>query len=142
MTADPLQSDLPDLRGLTLLLVDDDAETTRVLTTYLRACGATVITAHTAMEALASVDAAPLLDAVVTDLWMPGMDGVEFLRRVRGHSSRRRNVPVLVVTGLGTENMPVEQFDAHLRKPVDLDELCRTIEAIVARRRSAIADSG
>jgi diguanylate cyclase len=137
MPAQP-QQDRPDLRGLTLLVVDDDEDTIEVLSIYLRACGAEVLVAHTAQDGLVSVDAAPRLDAVITDLSMPHMDGVEFLRNIRRHPSpSRRRVPVVVLTAFEAGYMPTQGFDAYLRKPVEPDALCRTIDSVIARRRSS-----
>src|SRR5690349_20705257 len=127
-----------DLGGLTLLVVEDDAATREALTTYLRACGAGASTAHTASGLLVYIDAAPRLDAVVTDISMPGMDGVEFVRAIRRHPwPLRQNVPVVAATGRDAEEFPAQEFDAYLRKPVDPDDVCRAIELSIARRRKA-----
>jgi CheY-like chemotaxis protein len=93
---------------------------------------------HTAQDGLVSVDAAPRLDAVTTDLSMPHMDGVEFLRNIRQHpSASRRRVPVVVLTAFEAGYMPTQGFDAYLRKPVELDALRRTIDSVIARRRNS-----
>src|SRR6266566_1017062 len=127
---------LPDLRGLTLLVVDDDVDAVDVLSMYLRACGAAILTAHTASGGLVYIDAAPKLDAVITDLSMPRMDGVEFVRKIRQHPSPlRRGVPVIALTGFEERYMQTQEFDAYLRKPVDLDTLCRAIQSVIGRRR-------
>jgi|SRR6267143_2433703 CheY-like chemotaxis protein len=135
MTAPPPQN-LPDLSGLTLLVVDDDADAIEVLSTFLTACRAHVLFARTAPGALAYVDAAPKLDAVITDLAMPQMDGFEFVRRIRQHPSRRA-VPVIALTGFEERYVERHEFDAFLRKPTNLDELCRVVKEVVARRRSS-----
>jgi CheY-like chemotaxis protein len=121
-----------------LLVVDDDAGSREALTTYLRACGAAVLTAHTGRGALVYIEAAPRLDAIVTDISMPGMDGVEFVRAIRRHHAHsRRNVPVVAVTGHDADEFPASEFDAYVRKPVDPDEVCRAIELAIARRRNS-----
>jgi len=74
---------LPDLSRLTLLVVDDNADSVEMLAAFLKACRARVLVARSAAGALAHVDAAPRLDAMVTDLAMPQMDGVELVRKVR-----------------------------------------------------------
>jgi CheY-like chemotaxis protein len=78
-----IERDLPDLSRLTLLAVDDNADALEVLGTILKACGAHVLEARDATDALAYVDTTPGLDAIITDLSMPGMDGVELARKVR-----------------------------------------------------------
>jgi diguanylate cyclase len=135
MSAPPPQ-DLPDLSGLTLLVVDDDADTVEVLSTFLTACRAHVLFARSASGALAYVDKAPRLDAVITDLSMPQMDGIELLRRIRQHPSRP-TVPVIALTGFEERYSETHQFDAFLQKPTNFDELCRVVKDVVARRRPA-----
>jgi CheY-like chemotaxis protein len=142
MPAPPPQN-LPDLRGLTLLVVDDDADSVEVLSTYLSTCGAHVLFARSALGGLTYIDTAPKLDAVVTDLSMPGMDGVEFVSKIRRHPlPSRRTVPVIALTGFEERYLPTEAFDAYLRKPVDLDRLCGTIQSVIAQRRKPHADHG
>src|SRR5690242_5338116 len=89
---------VPNLARLTLLVVDDHADTLDVLATYLRACGATVLTARSVARALVHVDGARKLDAIVTDLAMPHLDGVRLLKHVRAHR-HRSELPVIALTG-------------------------------------------
>ena len=83
VTAPPRR--FPDLQGATVLVVDDDNDSLEVLSTFLEICGARVLMARHAGTGLAYVDTAEALDAVVTDLAMPDVDGLEFVRRVRRH---------------------------------------------------------
>jgi len=134
----PPPSNLPDLRGLTLLVVDDDADALEVLSTFLTACSAHVLFARSASGGLAYIDTAPRLDAVITDLSMPGMDGVEFVSKIRRHPlPSRRQIPVIALTGFEENYLKTEAFDAYLRKPVDLDRLCSTIQSIITQRRGS-----
>lgn len=82
--------DLPDLTGLTVLVVDDNDDAVEILSTFLEACGAHVLFARSARDGLAHIEATPRLDAVVTDVSMPQMAGVEFARRIRQHPRRGR----------------------------------------------------
>src|SRR5438874_810665 len=108
--AAPPPLNLPDLRGLTLLVVDDDADTVEVLSTFLTACGAHTLFARSALGGLAYLDTTPRLDAVITDLSMPGMDGVEFVSKIRRHPlPSRRTVPVIALTGF-EESYQTEAF--------------------------------
>jgi CheY-like chemotaxis protein len=134
MTA-PSPLKLPDLHGLTVLVVDDNEDAVEVMAMFLEACGAHVLTARTAMGGLTYVDVAPKLDLLITDLSMPMMDGVEFVRTIRRHSvSWRRSVPVIALTGFPEEYVAKESvFNAFLRKPVDLDRLTGTIQSLVRR---------
>jgi CheY-like chemotaxis protein len=123
---------LPDLTGLTILVVDDNAEFVDFLATFMKACGAKPLAARSAIEAFAHIDTTPTLDAIVTDLAMPHMDGVEFARKVRGHGTRH-SVPVVALTGFYEDYPNAKHFDGYLRKPVDVDELGRVIRSLTRR---------
>jgi CheY-like chemotaxis protein len=125
--------DLPDLSRLTLLAVDDNADALEVLGTILKACGADVLEARDGRDALAYVDTTPGLDAIITDLSMPGMDGVELARKVREQPSRR-GLPVIALTGFPERYLETSAFDAFLKKPFEFDELCRIVDALTAAR--------
>jgi len=74
---------LPDLTGLAVLALDDDADSLEVLRTILAGAGAQVALARTAHEALALLQAGrPQI--LISDIGMPDMDGFELIRRVRG----------------------------------------------------------
>lgn len=135
MTPSP-SSQLPDLSGLTVLVVDDDEDAIEVLTTMMTACGAEVLFARSGSEGLAYLDTAPHLDVVVTDISMPRIDGYEFTRKIREHPSpAHRSVPVIALTGFHERYVITETFDAFLQKPVDLDRLCAVIKILLARGR-------
>jgi CheY-like chemotaxis protein len=125
---------LPDLSGLTVLVVDDNPDSLDVISTFLRTCGAQVLEARSAIGALAYVDTQRNIDAVVTDLAMPYVDGVEFVQRLRAHPAGR-SVPAIALTGFYEQYSDREGagFDAFLRKPVDFDKLCRTIREVTRR---------
>ena len=128
--------DLPDLSGLTLIVAEDTDDSLDVLSTFLRACGARVMAARNGLEALAHLEATPWVDAIVTDLAMPHMDGVELLRTLRGHA-RGGSLPAIALTGFSEQyseqymDTTGAGFDAVLIKPADLDKLCGTIKALV-----------
>lgn len=123
--------DLPDLSGLTLLVVDDNDDSLDMLSTFLRACGAHVLSAHGALGALSYVDTQSRIDVVVTDLSMPNIDGVEFVQRLRSHP-RGRSLPAIALSGFYEQYMDAlgTGFNAFLRKPVNFDELCKTIRSV------------
>jgi PAS domain S-box-containing protein len=79
-----------------VLIIDDDIDTTRLLSQALRDAGVTSCVAHNGEEGLGYLEQqAP--SVIVLDLIMPEMDGVEFLRRIRTHSSWR-TIPIIVFT--------------------------------------------
>lgn len=124
---------LPDLSRLTLLVVDDNDDSLEMLAAFLRACGAHVLQARTGSGALAYVDTAPKLDAIVTDLAMPEMDGLGLLNRVRAHPQRSQ-LPLIALTAPLRGLRQRGWFRAFLKKPVDFDQLCDAIVALVERR--------
>jgi CheY-like chemotaxis protein len=132
MGAPPPPLKLPNLAGLTLLVVDDDPDSVEILAIFLKACGASVLAALTVSGALLYVTEARKLDAVVTDIAMPGMDGVELARKLRADPMRNR-LPIIAVTGFYEDYLNREQFDAFLKKPVDLDKLASTIASLAPR---------
>lgn len=107
----------------TVLLVDDDAYIRDSLAEVLERRGVTVRTAGSADEALGE-DALAGVDALVTDLKMPGDDGSSLIRQV---AAREPDLPILVLTGYGTIASAVECVKAgavdYLLKPTDPDEL-------------------
>jgi CheY-like chemotaxis protein len=122
----------PDLSALTILVVDDNEDNVEVLSVLLTSCGADVLTARSATGALAYIDTTPSLDAVVTDVAMPNMDGVEFARKIRQHPSRK-SLPIIALTGFYRNYVAAPEFDAVLRKPINLDQLCDVIRALTRR---------
>jgi two-component system CheB/CheR fusion protein len=133
----PSSSQVPDLSGLTMLVVDDDEDAIEVLSAMMSACGADVLVARSASEGLGYLDTTPQLDVVVTDISMPRIDGYEFTRKIRAHSSPHSSVPVIALTGFHQTYMITESFDAFLQKPVDLERLGAVIKILLARRRSS-----
>ena len=125
---------LPNLLGLTLLVVDDHADSLDVAVQLFQACGAMVLTANSGAEALERLDVL-IPDLVVTDLRMPVMDGVELLQQIRARP-RVSNVPVIALTAFHEKYMNgVGAFDRFFQKPLDVDTLGAAIVTLTARRR-------
>jgi CheY-like chemotaxis protein len=116
----------------TILVVDDDPGVRFALTEVLRDRGHRVIAASSGLEALGMLDG---VDVVVTDLVMPGIDGLELVSRI---AARAPALPVLLVTAQGSEQMVriAERRGACgcVRKPFDIDEIVSAVEH--ARSRS------
>lgn len=132
ITVRPLN--LPDLSDLTLLIVDDNDDSLELLGTFLRACGAHVLQARGALSALSYVDTQAKIDAVITDLSMPNLDGVELVQRLRAHV-KGRHLPAIALTGFYEQYMDTDGvgFSAFLRKPIDFDQLCATVRSLLGR---------
>lgn len=121
-------SNLPDLRGLTLLIVEDDPDSLEVVSAFLAACGARVLQTRRPRAAIGYIETEPKIDVVISDLKMPEMDGVRMLEEIR----RRRFVPAVAMTGFYEEFEPAEArgFDAFIKKPVNLDQLALTVRTL------------
>jgi two-component system, OmpR family, KDP operon response regulator KdpE len=121
-----------------VLVVDDEPQITRVLRTVLTSHGYQVRTAAEGESALTSFrEWRPEL--VITDLYMPHMDGVELCRRIRAVSA----VPIIVLSVKGEERSKVEALDSgaddYVTKPFGIDELLARVRA--ALRRSGEGDT-
>ena len=121
---------------LDVLVLDDSEDTTEMLRHLLEQSGAVVVTASNGLDAL-RIASEHEFDIVLSDISMPGMDGFEFVRRLR-ELPGKRDVPVLALTGFGrpedisrAEN---EGFFSHLTKPFDLGALAQILEKIPSRR--------
>jgi two-component system NtrC family response regulator len=106
-----------------ILVVDDDASLRRILEYNLAEEGYAVATAGSGEEALGLLEKARF-DLVVTDIKMPGMDGMDLLRRVKESSP---GTQVIVITAFGTIEMAVEAMKAgafeYVTKPFNRDGL-------------------
>src|SRR5215217_7958812 len=123
-----------------VLVVDDEPQITRVLKTVLSSQGYQVRTAAEGESALTNFkEWAPEL--VITDLYMPHMDGVELCRRIREVSS----VPIIVLSVKGEERSKVEALDSgaddYVTKPFGMDELMARVRAALRRSPGAATES-
>jgi len=120
-----------------VLIVDDDPDLLSVCRVGLEALGHEVRTAETGKEGLAETAVRPP-DAIVLDLGLPDLDGVEVCRRIREWS----HVPIIVLSADGSEDRKVEALDAgaddYMTKPFGMRELDARLR--VALRRQATDD--
>ncbi|MGE5358831.1 MAG: response regulator [Bacteroidales bacterium] len=117
----------PDPSKVRILVVDDQPDTLRLFETYLSMAGFQVTATTSAADALRL--AANGFEAISTDLAMPGMDGVEFIRRMR-EVRTERPIPIVAVTGQGsaaTRELGDVGACRLLEKPCDLNELSQTL---------------
>src|SRR3954469_3761248 len=115
-----------------VLVVDDEPQITRVLRTVLSSQGYQVQTAAEGEAALATF-ATFRPELVITDLYMPHMDGVELCRRIRAVSG----VPIIVLSVKGEERTKVEALDSgaddYVTKPFGTEELLARVRASLRR---------
>ena len=118
---------------LTLLVVDDEPAWVGALGAVLGKAGHRIVAAYDGDEAIRRFrnDA---VDVVLLDLAMPGLDGAEVVRIIRGES----DIPIIVVSGERDRAVPAEMLDLgaddYVRKGVPSNELLARIRAVVRRR--------
>jgi DNA-binding NtrC family response regulator len=113
-----------------ILIVDDNPRARQSMAEALTAAGHEVVALASAVEALQQISRLPSLDVILTDLQMPGMDGLAFIRAL---AERRCEAQVVMVTafasvGSAVEAMRYGAFD-YIEKPFDVEQ----IEEIVLR---------
>jgi len=128
-----------------ILVVDDESQITRVLSTTLSAQRYDVRTAQDAESALEVFhDWVP--DLIITDLSMPGMSGIELCHAIR----KRSEVPIIILSVRGEERLKVEALDSgaddYVTKPFSRTELLARVRANVRRapveRQPQVIDVG
>jgi DNA-binding NtrC family response regulator len=119
-----------------ILLVDDEPAVLFTLSEVLVERGHRVVTARSGAEALDKLDEA---DAVLTDLSMPGMDGLELMGQI---GQRDPALPVILLTAHGSEKVAVAAMKQgaydYVAKPFDIDEVALVIERAVEARKLRI----
>ena len=120
-----------------ILLAEDSPDVSLAVSEILKVSGHTVATASTGKEALTKL-AADKYDAIVTDVWMPEMDGIAFLKEVRSSGNK---IPVVVISG-GAPNAPLSYtaplastFGANvvLYKPFEKAELLNALQSVLGK---------
>lgn len=122
-----------------ILIVEDDRELNRTVCSFLNQNGYEVtgcLGANAAYDAMYDT----VFDLIISDIMMPGADGFEFAKTVRGLNE---NIPILFMTARDDFNSKQRGFrigiDDYMVKPIDLDELLLRIGALL--RRAKIASS-
>jgi signal transduction histidine kinase len=125
----------PSLRGLRVLVVDDDADSRETIAGILEAVGASIVlaeSASTGLQRLLQHD----VDVIVSDVAMPHRDGIAFIEDVRRLSHDvKRAVPAIALTALARDDdrrrVLAAGFQAHASKPVSADQLVRCVAAVL-----------
>jgi two-component system, chemotaxis family, CheB/CheR fusion protein len=131
--------DVPSLAGVRVLVVDDMANVRELFTTILEQYEASVTTATSASEALATLRANPLgYDVLLSDISMPGEDGYALIRQVRQLSIvEGGQIPAAALTALARSedatNALAAGFQTHLSKPVSPDRLVIVVASLAGR---------
>ena len=116
------------LRGLRILLVEDEIESQKMIATVLRTAGAEVTALDSAAAALEAIEA-NRPDLVVTDIAMPEMDGYAFSRALR--SRYGSELKILGLSAFPPKKEEADGFNSYLTKPIDpfrlIDEVARVV---------------
>jgi DNA-binding response OmpR family regulator len=120
-----------------VLLIDDDARLPDLLASYLGQNGVSLTAAPDGPRGLQTLELGAF-DAVLLDVMMPGMDGLEVCRRIRAKS----NVPVIMLTARGDETDRVVGLelgaDDYVAKPFSPRELLARLKAVLRRSRPEV----
>jgi CheY-like chemotaxis protein/anti-sigma regulatory factor (Ser/Thr protein kinase) len=117
-----------------ILVVDDDRSTRHLIRLQLRSAGYTVETAGDGAAAIARLRRKPY-DLVLLDVWMPGMDGLEMLKRLRDDPSRPK---MIVMTADDTSETLLRAIREHalryVTKPVEPKDLVALVQEVLASK--------
>jgi signal transduction histidine kinase/ActR/RegA family two-component response regulator len=137
----PEKQDRPQLSGLRILVVDDEADARTLARRVLEERGAQVITVSSAAEAMASLDDSNLLSIIVSDIGMPEQDGYDLIKQMRALPGDAGRVPAVALTALArTEDRKralSAGYQKHVSKPVDPAELVAVIASLAGRALAA-----
>jgi signal transduction histidine kinase/AmiR/NasT family two-component response regulator len=147
--ATPAEAPPAVLRGLRILVVDDERDARDLVEHLLRDCGAEVLAVASGAQALAEL---PLFapDVLVSDIGMPGMDGLELIRHIRElPATPGGQVPAIALTAFARSEERTRSlqagFQLHVAKPVEQAELVAAIASVArfqARAGARAADDG
>jgi len=119
------------LDGVRVLVVDDDADSLKLAAVALEQYGAHVTTARSGTEALEAMASEPP-DVLVSDLGMPGLDGLQLMREIRSRTGG--NVPALALTAYAmeadAERTRSAGYTMHLSKPLDPRRLAAAVSRL------------
>jgi CheY-like chemotaxis protein len=132
---------LPELKGLRVLVVDDDRDARRLFAEMLQHYGASVTALASASEVLTALHESSW-DLLVSDIGMPGIDGYELINRIRGTDSSR-GLPAIALSAYAREEDRKKAlatgYQMHLSKPVEPLELATAIACLMDKGKKAEA---
>jgi PAS domain S-box-containing protein len=136
-TAAPVPAFVPELKGLRILVVDDDTDGRGLIAEMLQHYGASVTTFSSASELLNALPQS-CWDFLVSDIGMPDIDGYELINRVR-RTDAGHHLPAIALSAYAREEdrkkAVAAGYQMHLAKPVEPSELAAAIAGLVAKAR-------
>jgi PAS domain S-box-containing protein len=139
--ASPLSASAPDLRGLRVLVVDDEPDALEIISTILILHGATVFTADSSADALRALrESKP--DILISDLGMPDEDGYTLIGKIRALPVEQGGrIPAAALTAYAREEDRQQSlaagFQAHIAKPVDPSTLANEVVRLATHAKGA-----
>ncbi len=117
-----------------ILVLEDDRDLNRAVSTFLTREGYDVVSCHNAEEAYDALYVGGVIDLIISDIMMPGIDGFAFVETVR---EQNKDIPILFMTArddLGAKQRGYRAgIDDFMVKPLNLEELILRIEALLRR---------
>jgi DNA-binding response OmpR family regulator len=117
----------------TVLVVDDSSTEREIISGCLKANGLTILTAESGEQALEKISTQKP-DVIILDVVLPGRSGFEICRELKAEDNTS-NIPVIICSTKGTE---MDKFwglkqgaDAYITKPIDQDELVKTVNKLL-----------
>ena len=134
-----------DLSGLRVMIVDDEPDAREVIAAMLEHCGAEVIAACStgeAIEVLAGAVNGSMPDVLISDIGMPGEDGIDLIMKVRALGPERGgDIPAIALTAYARAEDRARVLEAgfqrHIAKPVEPSTLASVVASLV--RHTAVA---
>ena len=123
-----------------ILVADDDRDILDMVSFILTHAGYTVVGVSDGSEAIASIEANPP-ELAILDVMMPGLSGIEVLRRVRKNESVK-DLTVILLTVLSSDSEMAAGFAAgasdYVTKPAILSELLQTVQSFLAKKNKQV----
>lgn len=140
MPFDPLEMELPDLSGVSVLIVDDEPDGRALIARIVEGRGASATCAASAEDALQHLSAAHF-DVLLSDIGMPNVDGNELIRRIRALDGQRsRPIMAIAITAYARpedrQRSLLAGYQMHLSKPIEARELIAGIASLLHLRLS------
>jgi len=128
------------VKGLRVLVVDDEADARSLIRRVLEGCSAVVVTAESAADAIARLDSEPF-DVLVCDIGMPDQDGYDLIRAIRQRDERSGGkLPAAALTAFARSEDRTRAlssgFQLHTAKPIEPSELIAAVASLANRARA------
>ena len=132
------------LKGVSILVVEDDADTRELLRILLQGDGGSVTATASVQEALSAYDQSPP-DVIVADIGMPEYNGYTLIGRVRARDREHGRVtPAIALTAYATssdrDTVLSTGFQVHMPKPFEPDKLISVVAGLAAKYKQSNAD--